>query len=246
MRHVLPHEHLKVYEKALAYVRAMAPQVDKWSPSHSVRDQMDRACESMVVNLVKAAYHQRSNLGSYHLECSLGSVLECASCIDVAVIKRLLDNGESEAAKQNLLDVARMEIGLRNSWCPSVREEQETYAGKPQGFSHETLHVYQQGLHLCELLVTDVLTPNMQQNRIARRVDEASTSLVLNIAEGNGRYSQLDQRQFITVAEEAGIKLAAYLDLLPMSNPESVQSAKSVLHEVMAMLIGLEGYLVRK
>jgi len=244
MQHVLPHEHLKVYEKALAFVRIMTPLNDMWPPYHSVRDQMDRACESLVVNLVKAAYHQRTSQGIYHLECSVGSVLECAACLDVVSIKGLLDNVERDKTKRALLEIARMEIGLRRSWCPTVHEEAEQYGEKTQHFPHESLQVYQRALQLCQLLVSEVLTPDILQSRQARKIDEAITSLLLNIAEGNGRFSQLDHRQFITIAEEAGVKLAAYLDLVSLSNSDSVKSAKAILHEEMAMLVALKGYLV--
>jgi hypothetical protein len=44
-------------------------------------------------------------------------------------------------------------------------------------------------------------------------VDELSTSLTVNIAEGNGRFSKLDHGTFVSIAEDAGTKLAAYLDL---------------------------------
>lgn len=239
MKHVSPHERLLVYEKALLFVRGLAPQVDAWPAVHCVRDQLDRACESLVVNLVKAAWHQRTDQGVYHLECSLGSVLECAACLDIARIKGLIENMATESAKQCLLEVARMEVGLRNSWSPAAHEASAQYGAKVQGFYHETLHVYQRGLQLCQVLAVDGLTPPTQHGRYARRMDEAVTSLLLNLAEGNGRFSRVDHRQFIVTAEEAGVKLAAYLDLI---SHEST-NAKSLLREVMAMLEGMKGYL---
>jgi four helix bundle protein len=66
--------------------------------------------------------------------------------------------------------------------------------------------------------------------------------LTLNIAEGNGRFSQLDHGKFLSVAEEAGTKLAAYLDLIASASNMKVETAKSNLREVMAMLDGLKGY----
>ena len=46
-----------------------------------------------------------------------------------------------------------------------------------------------------------------------RRLDELLTSIVLNIAEGNGRFSDADQQRFLGTSHEAAIKLAARLDL---------------------------------
>mgnify|MGYP001609328564 CR=1 FL=1 len=48
---------------------------------------------------------------------------------------------------------------------------------------------------------------------LERGIDEGATSIVLNIAEGHGRYSELDHRRFLDVAEGSAVKVAAYLDL---------------------------------
>ena len=110
MRNIMPHERLIVYEKALSFVRTMAPEVEMWPAIHAVRDQMDRACESLMVNLVKAAWQQRTSQGVYHLECSLGSALECAACLDVAYAKALLDNKAADSAKRALAKALLHEI----------------------------------------------------------------------------------------------------------------------------------------
>ncbi len=49
--------------------------------------------------------------------------------------------------------------------------------------------------------------------------------------------------KFVDIAEEAGIKLAAYLDIVEVNCTTNVQSSKRLLREVMAMLSGLKGYL---
>jgi hypothetical protein len=36
---------------------------------------------------------------------------------------------------------------------------------------------------------------------------------VLNIAEGNGRYAELDHQRFLQIAQSAAVKGAVYLDL---------------------------------
>ena len=42
---------------------------------------------------------------------------------------------------------------------------------------------------------------------------QAGTSLVLNIAEGNGRCLEADRRQFLETAESATVKAGSFLDL---------------------------------
>ena len=44
--------------------------------------------------------------------------------------------------------------------------------------------------------------------------DEAGTSVVLNIAEGNGRYAELDHHRFLQIAQSAAVKGAVFLDLV--------------------------------
>ena len=53
----------------------------------------------------------------------------------------------------------------------------------------------------------------MFSSRLFRQLDKLATSVVLNIAEGNGRYSEADRHKFIDQAEAAGTKSAAYVDL---------------------------------
>lgn len=50
-------------------------------------------------------------------------------------------------------------------------------------------------------------------NRLLLQLDEAGTSVVLNIAEGNGRYAELDHRRFLQIAQSSAVKGAVYLDL---------------------------------
>jgi four helix bundle protein len=221
------------------------PMIDSWPATVAVRDQLDRATESLVANLVNAARLQRTARGTYCLDCSLGSVLECAACFDVALRRGLVDAPQQKAAKELLRQVARMEVGLRSSWGKdsAVREDPADYAtGSDPCFAHESLIVYQRSLQIHELLA-EALDRPQEGLRYARRIDQLSTSLTINIAEGNGRFSKLDHGKFVEIAEDVGSKLAAYLDLAAVAWGEDVSETKSNLREVMAILDGLKGYL---
>jgi len=240
-----PHEKLEVYLQSLAFVRKAAALVDQWPVSASVRDQLDRAGESHITDLARAVQANKTAKGIYYLECSLGSVLECAACLDVGVVKHLLGDAEMRSGKEQLQVIARMEVGLRRSWLSVVREEVTEPYGSHVGcyFAHESLHVYQRAVQLFEELEAKFLADGNGRARHLRRIDELATSLVLNIAEGNGRFSRLDHGKFIDIAEEAGIKLAAFLDLTEISSTADIHPSKRLLREVMAMLAGLKGYL---
>jgi four helix bundle protein len=245
MKYVLPHEQLHVYSKALAFVELAGSLAAAWPAKAAVRGQMDRAAESIVTNLARAAYHQSDEKGIYLLECSLGSVLECAACLDVALRRHLIDAARAREAKLMLQEVARMQVGLRSAWSKAmcVREEPAMYAVTvPHFFNHESLVVYQRSLQIHEVLAP-VLIGDNKDHRYATRMDELSTSLTLNIAEGNGRFSARDHRTFADSAEDAATKLAAYLDLAAAAWVVDMGPAKSLLREAVAMLGGLRGYL---
>ena len=76
-------------------------------------------------------------------------------------------------------------------------------------------------------------------SRLYRKIDEAVTSVILNIAEGNGRYSELDHRRFLDIAESSAVKVAAFLDLAVrklMLAEQECGPAKALLERIVAML----------
>jgi|SRR5947209_4391860 len=103
---------------------------------------------------------------------------------------------------------------------------------------HETLDVYVGGLELMAWLVA---LPGGKEvaSRLYRQIDEGVTSIILNIAEGNGRYSELDHRRFLDVAEGSAVKVAAHLDLagkkLTLAQIEC-GPGKALLERIMGML----------
>lgn len=243
MPQYFPHEQLEVYTVALRFAVLGDELLGKWPAIWAVHGQFDRAVESIVTNLTNAARLRTTAAGIYSLECSLGSVLECAACLDVAYLRHLIDAPRMNSAKELLQQIARMEVGLRRSWESCVREQAEAYATESgRYFLHESLDVYQRSLQINEA-VDGIWQKGHIRSRHAKRVDELTTSLTLNIAEGNGRFSKVDHSKFLGIAEDAGTKLAAYLDLLASESKVDVERTKSYLREVMAMLSGLRGYL---
>jgi four helix bundle protein len=144
--------------------------------------------------------------------------MECAACIDIAGIKELLVAADVCREKPRLSELARMLVGLRKSWVVSeLREEPPdgpgSYSARSvSGFAHEQLSVYRTALEFVRWLY---LLPGGAELscRGFREVDRAATSMVLNIAEGNGRFSDADRRRFLDIAEAAAVKAAAWLDL---------------------------------
>jgi len=127
-----------------------------------------------------------------------------------------------------------------------------------QYFPHEQLDVYGFSLQFTKLAdellgswpsfwavhdqfdrATESILTNMAKAARFRATEKG----IFHIAEGNGRFSMLDHKKFIVIAEDTGTKLAAYLDIVGATSQVKVERAKDNLREVMAMLSGLRGYL---
>jgi four helix bundle protein len=252
------HEKLKVYQRTLALNVKIATWVDKWDNKHAICDHLPRAAESMLENIATAsASHSRMKLK--RLDYALGSALECAACLDLARIKRLLDPSPVNAEKESLSQTFKMLVGLRRAWSDDmVREEEERYGtdtdfqqpGRPQDrlqeeakerqkifFHHERLDVYSTALDMVKALSSSNTVIGLPAKAF-RRLDMLLTGIVLNIAEGNGRFSAADQRRFSWLSHEAVIKTAAKLDLYVIQGllpSDQVHDWKSLLSRLSAM-----------
>lgn len=144
-----PHEQLTVYGVALRFATLADRLLATWESSWAVHSQFERAVESVVTNLAKAARLRATDAGVYSLECSLGSVLECAACMDVAFSRGLVNATRMNTAKDVLGQIARMEVGLRKSWEVCISEQPDAYVVESERyFRHESLEVYQRSLQV--------------------------------------------------------------------------------------------------
>jgi four helix bundle protein len=77
---------------------------------------------------------------------------------------------------------------------------------------------------------------------VCDQLDRASTSVPLNIAEGNGKHTPPDRCRYFDSARGSALECAACLDVLVAKGKctaEEVQAGKQILLEVVALLIGL-------
>lgn len=115
-------------------------------------------------------------------------------------------------------------------------------------FDHERLDVYQAALDfvvLCEEVLEQL--PRGRAH-LVDQLSRASTSIVLNIAEGAGKYHKPDQRRFYLTAAGSATESAAVLDIcvrLKLIDPELQRRGKEILHRVVAMLVKLATALER-
>ena len=80
-------------------------------------------------------------------------------------------------------------------------------------FDHEKLQVYQHALDFVEFSES-VLAQLPKRVAAYDQLDRASTSIPLNIAEGNGKFTAADRCRFFDIARGSAFECAAILDVL--------------------------------
>jgi four helix bundle protein len=108
-------------------------------------------------------------------------------------------------------------------------------------FDHEKLEVYQEAIAFCGW--TGELISSISSKVAAKdQLDRASTSIPLNIAEGNGKFSSADRGRFLEIARGSALECAACLDVLvvrKLAVPGEIEAQKERLATIVRMLVGL-------
>jgi four helix bundle protein len=108
-------------------------------------------------------------------------------------------------------------------------------------FDHEKLRAYQEALRFVGWIepVIEKLPPKLSARD---QLDRASTSIVLNIAEGNGKRSHPDRCRYWDIAGGSALESAACLDVLVARHKLSaaeITEGKSILIGVVSLVAGL-------
>lgn len=112
----------------------------------------------------------------------------------------------------------------------------------PVVLDHERLEVYR--LALDAVVVADRLAVSFTgvRRHLGWQIHRAATSIVLNVAEGNGRFRPLDKAQFFVIATGSANECAAILDIadrLNVGDPELRAEMRTLLTSIIRMLIAL-------
>ncbi len=108
-------------------------------------------------------------------------------------------------------------------------------------FDHEKLRVYQEAIRFVRW-VHHVLERIPKGVAARGHLDEASTSIALNIAEGNGKFTAPDRCRYFDIARGSALECAACLDVLvakAVLAAEGAAPGKEMLANVVSMLVGL-------
>jgi four helix bundle protein len=111
----------------------------------------------------------------------------------------------------------------------------------PEYFDHEKLMVYQEAIAF--VAWWEEISPRCPGLATVKdQIDRASTSVPLNIAEGNGKYSMRDRSRYLQIACGSALECAACLDVLVarkrLALPD-VAPGKRRLKGIVSMLLGL-------
>lgn len=80
-------------------------------------------------------------------------------------------------------------------------------------FDHEKLTVYHRSLEFIEWVIPSL--ESLPKSLAAKnQLDRASTSVVLNIAEGNGKFGESDRFKYFDITSGSAVECAACLDVL--------------------------------
>jgi S23 ribosomal protein. len=106
-------------------------------------------------------------------------------------------------------------------------------------FDHERLNVYQASLKFVAW-ATELISTSEMKAAVKDQLDRASTSVPLNIAEGNGKFAIRDRCRYLDFARGSALECAACLDVLVakrLAAPDRVNEGKQYLFEIVSMLM---------
>jgi four helix bundle protein len=106
---------------------------------------------------------------------------------------------------------------------------------------HEKLEVYQAALEFITW-TSPFLSKLPGSASVRNQLDRASTSVPLNIAEGNGKFTSADRCRFFDIARGSALESAACLDVMVAKSfvvVQEIHAGKAMLVKIVSMLFGL-------
>jgi four helix bundle protein len=112
MTRVFDPEKVEVYRQAVEFVAWLEPILQKLPRSTGVRDQLDRASTSIVLNLAEGNGKFTPPDRCRFFDIARGSALECAAGLDVLAAKGCCDAAAVDIGKERLRGIVSMIVGL--------------------------------------------------------------------------------------------------------------------------------------
>ena len=133
------HEKLDVYQEAIAFCGWVGEFISAISAKTAAKDQLDRASTSIPLNVAEGNGKFSDKDRARFLEMARGSALECAACLDVLLVRKLASEEQVVPAKEHLVRIVQMLIGLlrRFSERAGVLREEEPAYSIDRDYDHE-------------------------------------------------------------------------------------------------------------
>jgi four helix bundle protein len=147
MKIYFDHEKLDVYREAIAFCAWTGELLSSIAAKAAAKDQLDRASTSIPLNIAEGNGKFSAKDRARFLEIARGSALECAAALDVLVARKLAEAEQVESAKENLVRIVQMLMGMLRRFSERggfLREEPDQY-GIEQEHEHE--HDYEENEH---------------------------------------------------------------------------------------------------
>ena len=110
-----------------------------------------------------------------------------------------------------------------------------------QKFDHEKLNVYQKAIQFVGWS-SNLLENVPKSSAVHNQLERASTSIALNIAEGNGKHTSADRCRYFDIARGSALECAACLDVIVakgFTHQKLTETGKAMLLEIVSMIVGL-------
>lgn len=121
------HEKLKVYQKSLEFSGWVTDNIREIQIKNSIIDQLDRASSSIALNIAEGNGKFTGRDRCRYLDISRGSALECSSCLDIMVVKKMIEKSVQVQGKNILKEIVSMLVGLIKASSDRAYENQTEY-----------------------------------------------------------------------------------------------------------------------
>jgi four helix bundle protein len=131
MKTYFDHEKLDVYQEAIAFCGWVGELLGEISAKAAAKDQLDRASTSLPLNIAEGNGKFSTVDRARFLEIARGSALECAACLDVLTVRKLVATDRILPAKERLVRIVNMLMGMLKRFSDRaefLREEEGLYA----------------------------------------------------------------------------------------------------------------------
>jgi len=144
MKTYFDHERLDVYQESIAFCGWVGELLGDVTAKAAAKDQLDRASTSLPLNIAEGNGKLSDADRSRFLEIARGSALECAACLDLLVVRKLIAIERIIPAKERLVRIVSMLMGMLKRFsgrAEFLREDEGTY---PNEYDHEQEHDHEQ------------------------------------------------------------------------------------------------------